>query len=117
MAKEKTKLNDTNSAQSADGAVQYRENPKTNEKIDAWIKANPDRFKFFNELQFHHQFKSGNFTHTDFADIVAGFIYGYKTFFIDAGLNTHLGSPQQKKTSTSNNTTWPSCERPKSTPK
>jgi len=32
------------------GAVEYRENPKTNEKIDAWIKANPDRFKFFNEL-------------------------------------------------------------------
>jgi hypothetical protein len=30
--------------------VQYRENPRTNEKIDAWIKANPDQFKFFNEL-------------------------------------------------------------------
>jgi hypothetical protein len=29
---------------------QYRENPRTNEKIDAWIKANPDRFKFFDEL-------------------------------------------------------------------
>jgi hypothetical protein len=50
MAKEKAKLNDTTAAQTADGAVQYRENPKTNEKIDAWIKANPDRFKFFNEL-------------------------------------------------------------------
>ena len=32
------------------GAVQYRENPRTNEKIDAWIKANPDQFKFFDEL-------------------------------------------------------------------
>lgn len=30
--------------------VQYRENPRTNEKIDAWIKAHPDQFKFFNEL-------------------------------------------------------------------
>lgn len=30
--------------------VQYRENPRTNEKIDAWIKANPDGFKFFDEL-------------------------------------------------------------------
>jgi hypothetical protein len=30
--------------------VQYRENPRTNEKIDAWIKANPDQFKFFDAL-------------------------------------------------------------------
>ena len=30
--------------------VQYRENPRTNEKIDAWIKANPDQFKFLDEL-------------------------------------------------------------------
>ena len=30
--------------------VEYRENPRTNEKIDAWIKANPDRFKFFDEM-------------------------------------------------------------------
>jgi hypothetical protein len=30
--------------------VQYRENQRTNEKIDAWIKANPDGFKFFEEL-------------------------------------------------------------------
>jgi hypothetical protein len=35
---------------SASEPVQYRENPRTNEKIDAWIKANPDQFKFFNEL-------------------------------------------------------------------
>ena len=30
--------------------VEYRENPRTNEKIDGWIKANPDQFKFFDEL-------------------------------------------------------------------
>ncbi len=30
--------------------VQYRENQRTNEKIDAWIKANPDGFKFFDEM-------------------------------------------------------------------
>ena len=34
----------------SNGATEYRENPKTNEKIDAWIRANPDRFKFFNEM-------------------------------------------------------------------
>src|SRR5207302_854217 len=37
-------------AQASNGTIQYRENPQTNEKIDSWIKANPDRFKFFNEL-------------------------------------------------------------------
>jgi ATPase subunit of ABC transporter with duplicated ATPase domains len=30
--------------------IEYRENPRTNEKIDTWIKANPDQFKFFDEL-------------------------------------------------------------------
>jgi hypothetical protein len=30
--------------------VEYRENQRTNEKIDAWIKNYPDRFKFFDEL-------------------------------------------------------------------
>ena len=30
--------------------VQYRENPRTNEKIDAWIKNNPDGFKFYDEM-------------------------------------------------------------------
>jgi hypothetical protein len=29
---------------------QYRENPKTNEKIDAWIKNNPDRWEYFRSL-------------------------------------------------------------------
>jgi hypothetical protein len=28
----------------------YRENPRTNEKIDEWIKRNPDQFKFYNEM-------------------------------------------------------------------
>jgi hypothetical protein len=30
--------------------VEYRENPRTNEKIDAWIKNNPDGFKFYDEM-------------------------------------------------------------------
>ncbi len=29
---------------------QYRENPKTNEKIDAWIQANPQRWEYFKAL-------------------------------------------------------------------
>jgi hypothetical protein len=48
MAKEKSKTAESSAA--SNGTVQYRENPKTNEKIDAWIKTNPDRFKFFDEL-------------------------------------------------------------------
>lgn len=50
MAKEKPKSKDTDTAQTVGDAVQYRVNPKTDEKIDAWIKANPDGFKFFDEL-------------------------------------------------------------------
>jgi hypothetical protein len=42
---EKTKPKST-----ATAPVQYRENQRTNEKIDAWIKANPDGFKFFDEM-------------------------------------------------------------------
>ena len=45
--------NKTKNAAAAPGSnepVQYRENPRTNEKIDAWIKNNPDRFKFFDEM-------------------------------------------------------------------
>jgi hypothetical protein len=34
----------------ASAPIEYRENPRTNEKIDAWIKANPDSFKFLNDL-------------------------------------------------------------------
>jgi hypothetical protein len=49
MPKDKSK-NAAETSAASNGTVQYRENPKTNEKIDAWIKANPDRFKFFDEL-------------------------------------------------------------------
>jgi hypothetical protein len=37
-------------APAKDAPVQYRENPRTNEKIDEWIRRNPDQFKFFNEM-------------------------------------------------------------------
>ena len=37
-------------APATDAPPQYRENPRTNEKIDEWIKRNPDQFKFFDEL-------------------------------------------------------------------
>ncbi len=40
----------TKSKSTATAPVEYRENPRTNEKIDAWIKNNPDRFKFFDEM-------------------------------------------------------------------
>jgi hypothetical protein len=33
-----------------DAPAQYRENPRTNEKIDEWIKRNPDQFKFFDQI-------------------------------------------------------------------
>ncbi len=47
---EKTKPKNAVAAPGSNAPVQYRENPRTNEKIDAWIKANPDQFKFFDEL-------------------------------------------------------------------
>jgi len=47
---EKTKPKNTAATPGSNAPVQYRENPRTNEKIDAWIKANPDGFKFFDEL-------------------------------------------------------------------
>ena len=28
----------------------HRENPRINEKIDEWIKRNPDQYKFYNEM-------------------------------------------------------------------
>lgn len=31
-------------------AVEHRNNPRIDEKIDEWIKRNPDQFKFFNEM-------------------------------------------------------------------
>jgi ATPase subunit of ABC transporter with duplicated ATPase domains len=47
---EKTKPKNAAATPDSNAPVQYRENPRTNEKIDAWIKANPDQFKFFAEL-------------------------------------------------------------------
>jgi hypothetical protein len=47
---EKTKSKNTAAAPAASEPIQYREHARTNEKIDAWIKANPDDFKFFNDL-------------------------------------------------------------------
>ena len=40
----------TKSKNAATAPVEYRENPRTNEKIDAWIKANPDGFKFYDDM-------------------------------------------------------------------
>jgi ATPase subunit of ABC transporter with duplicated ATPase domains len=40
----------TKSKSTATAPVEYRENPRTNEKIDAWIKNNPDGFKFYDEM-------------------------------------------------------------------
>jgi len=40
--------NESTAAANATG--QLRENPRINEKIDEWIKRNPDQFKFFNEM-------------------------------------------------------------------
>jgi len=34
----------------ANATGQLRENPRINEKIDEWIKRNPDQFKFFSEM-------------------------------------------------------------------
>lgn len=48
MEKPKSKTTATTPASNA--PFEYRENPRTNEKIDAWIKNNPDRFKFFDEM-------------------------------------------------------------------
>jgi hypothetical protein len=43
--------NEAVTAQTPNGdATQYRENPLTNEKIDAWIKDNPERWQYFNAL-------------------------------------------------------------------
>jgi len=48
MEKPKSKNGSTTPASS--GPVEYRENPRTNEKIDAWIKNNPDGFKFYDDM-------------------------------------------------------------------
>ena len=47
---EKPKLKTAATTPASNAPVEYRENPRTNEKIDAWIKNNPDRFKFFDEM-------------------------------------------------------------------
>jgi ATPase subunit of ABC transporter with duplicated ATPase domains len=47
---EKPKSKNAAGAPASNAPVEYRENPRTNEKIDGWIKANPDQFKFFDEL-------------------------------------------------------------------
>jgi hypothetical protein len=47
---EKVKSKNTTATPTANAPVEYRENPRTNEKIDTWIAANPDRFKFFDAL-------------------------------------------------------------------
>lgn len=46
----KSKSKEAGPAQNSNGKIEYKENPQTNEKIDAWIAANPERFKFFDEL-------------------------------------------------------------------
>jgi hypothetical protein len=47
---EKAKPKNTAATPASNAPVEYRENPRTNEKIDAWIKNNPDGFKFFDEM-------------------------------------------------------------------
>lgn len=47
---EKTKPKNAAAAPAANAPVEYRENPRTNEKIDAWIKNNPEGFKFYDEM-------------------------------------------------------------------
>jgi hypothetical protein len=43
--------NEAVNAQTPNGdAPQFRENPQTNEKIDAWIRANPERWQYFTSL-------------------------------------------------------------------
>ena len=46
----KTKPKNAAAAPASNAPVEYRENPRTNEKIDAWIKNNPDGFKFYDEM-------------------------------------------------------------------
>jgi len=47
---QRTKSKEASSAQTPTGDAQYRENPQTNEKIDAWIAANPSRWEYFRNL-------------------------------------------------------------------
>jgi hypothetical protein len=45
----KTKPQEAPNARTPDG-VQFKNNPKVDEKIDTWIKDNPERWKFFKSL-------------------------------------------------------------------
>jgi hypothetical protein len=47
---EKPKSKNGSPASATSEPVEYREHARTNEKIDAWIKNNPDGFKFFDEM-------------------------------------------------------------------
>jgi hypothetical protein len=48
---QKTKTPEAVKAQSPNGdAPQFKSNPKVDEKIDTWIKDNPERWKFFRSL-------------------------------------------------------------------
>ena len=40
----------TASAPAPDASAEHRENPRINEKIDEWIKRNPDQFKFYDQM-------------------------------------------------------------------
>jgi hypothetical protein len=50
MPKLKTPEVATTSPQNGTAPQPYRENPQTNEKIDAWIKDNPERWAYFSGL-------------------------------------------------------------------
>jgi len=48
---QKTKPQEASNARTPDGAApQYKNNPKVDDKIDTWIKDNPDRWNFFRSL-------------------------------------------------------------------
>src|SRR5688572_14454196 len=48
---QKTKPQEASNARTPDGATpQFKNNPKVDEKIDTWIKDNPERWKFFHSL-------------------------------------------------------------------
>jgi len=48
---QKTKTQEASNARTPDGATpQFKNNPKVDEKIDTWIRDNPERWKFFHSL-------------------------------------------------------------------
>lgn len=40
----------TTTTPAPDAPAEHRENPRINEKIDEWIKRNPDQFKFYDQM-------------------------------------------------------------------